>query len=286
MPNRQGLDFPPSAINNTNSPSDIYFPPLDAVAALVARAAECDQDNEGESSWNMDVHREVLSWVFRRKIARLVDFRYWYVFAPFWTFPDTFSLPRLADIGPNGSTGAQILSEFRPKLTPSKMIDFALYIHPPQSDQVDEITARCRLRPGLSINHTDWGNLVQHPIALSIETKGPTEDALKATLQMGTWQAAQWRSLWWGRGGKPLGGLEFLPGIIITAHKWDFVASTWVKNKDSEWGGKSALYTSLPLGRTDSPEDVYKLVAALAHLKGWIEDVYWPAFRGSILTYE
>lgn len=37
----------------------------------------------------------------------------------------------------------------------------------------------------------------------------------------------------------------------------------------------------MTLGRTDSSEGVYKIVAALVHLKGWIENTYWPAFQAN-----
>lgn len=46
-------------------------------------AAICLDEGEGESSWNLDVHAPLLSWVFRQKRSRLVDYRYWYVSGPF-----------------------------------------------------------------------------------------------------------------------------------------------------------------------------------------------------------
>ncbi|TLS20442.1 uncharacterized protein PpBr36_11277 [Pyricularia pennisetigena] len=56
-----------------------------------------------------------------------------------------------------------------------------------------------RRTPGTSINHTDFGPLNKWPIALSVETKRPGESGEKAELQVGVWQAAQWRLLEWQR---------------------------------------------------------------------------------------
>lgn len=58
-------------------------PALNFVKRILNRAAECEIDGEGESSWNMDVHAPVLAWVCRpENVSGLVDFRYWYAFLP------------------------------------------------------------------------------------------------------------------------------------------------------------------------------------------------------------
>ncbi|EHA58138.1 hypothetical protein MGG_16483 [Pyricularia oryzae 70-15] len=56
-----------------------------------------------------------------------------------------------------------------------------------------------RRTPGTSINYTDFGPLNKWPIAISVETKRPGESGEKAELQVGVWQAAQWRLLEWQR---------------------------------------------------------------------------------------
>lgn len=49
---------------------------------LLQRAAEVELDDEGESSWNMDVHGPVLQWVLRdRPASGPVEYRYWCVLA-------------------------------------------------------------------------------------------------------------------------------------------------------------------------------------------------------------
>lgn len=56
------------------------IPSIDLVHDIQERAAECDEYREGESSWNMDVHRCLLDFAFRTPgTSTLVDFRYWFV---------------------------------------------------------------------------------------------------------------------------------------------------------------------------------------------------------------
>jgi hypothetical protein len=129
-------------------------------------------------------------------------------------------------------------------------------------------------RPGLSINHTSWGNFSKNPIALSVETKRES-DWDRAILQIGTWHSAQWRSLQW-KTHADIGKIECLPGIIVERHSWYFVAST-LEN------GRSKLYHKVRIGETDSRFGIYKLVIALQILGQWIEQVYWAAFKAIVL---
>ncbi|RSL40612.1 hypothetical protein CEP54_016069 [Fusarium duplospermum] len=133
---------------------------------------------------------------------------------------------------------AQILPAYKPRDAPSKMVDFCLFIRPEcGSPEEQAIKAICHTRSGQSINHTDLGNFCKHPIALSIETKRPGEQGDNAMLQMGTWHSAQWRSLRRRR------TIEFLPGLIVQGHAWQFVASILDES------GKSLLLETVPLGR-------------------------------------
>jgi hypothetical protein len=153
------------------------------------------------------------------------------------------------------------------------MVDFCLFIRPEcGSPEEQAIKAICHTRSGQSINHTDLGNFCKHPIALSIETKRPGEQGDNAMLQMGTWHSAQWRSLRRHR------TIEFLPGLIVQGHAWQFVASILDES------GKSLLLETVPLGRTDTEIGVYSLVVALLRLSRWIVEEYWPAFVEDMLV--
>ncbi|KAJ6439190.1 hypothetical protein O9K51_08602 [Purpureocillium lavendulum] len=192
------------------------LPPINWVQALMKRADECELNRECESSWNGEIHAAILEQAFR--INRFVsngpvDFRY--------------------------AQAAQIVHAYKPREAPSKMVDFCVFYRPgkgsAEEQAIDDI---CQTRPAQSINHTDLGDFCKRPIALSIETKRPNVDRDNATLQIGTWQSAQWRSLRHNRG-RPLESIEFLPGIIVQGHDWQFVASVLDGN------GKSVLLKGL-----------------------------------------
>jgi hypothetical protein len=88
----------------------------------------------------------------------------------------------------------------------------SLYRTSKASIEQQRIDAMITTRPGISINHTDWGDLCKNPIVLSIETKRQVSWE-KALLQIGTWHSAQWRAL---RGN--IQTIEFLAGIIVQDH--------------------------------------------------------------------
>lgn len=227
-------------------------PSPEFVHALLERAAECLINHEGESSWNLEIHHPLLAWVFRPTDRRrgLLDYRY--------------------------CTSAQVISHYKPKNAPSKMVDFCIMARPDaDSPEQHAIQALCRKRPGLTINHTDWGDLCKNPIAISVETKRQGEHWDKAVLQMGTWHSSQWRSLSWGRRQTP-SSLEFLPGIIIQGHDWLFVATTMEPNG-------AVLYSSVRIGDTETEFGIYKLLVALQCLEQWVENTYWPLFKSDIL---
>lgn len=169
------------------------------------------------------------------------------------------------------SATAQISRAYRPKGTPSKMVDFCICIKPSPS-VASRIDAMCRTLPGASINHTDYPAVGGWPIAISMETKPPHGGWTAATLQIGVWQAAHIRCLRQLRSCP-----EFLPGIVVQGHVWSFVASV-----PGSGGGKGAeLYTSIPMGNTETPLGIYSIVASLRCLVWWIEHTYWPAFESS-----
>ncbi|OBS16739.1 hypothetical protein FPOA_12679 [Fusarium poae] len=242
-------DFPSFAFYDPATRSSQWrIPPSSLVRQLVTRAAECQRYNEGESSWNNDIHDGILRWVFRETDdVAMFDYRY--------------------------CTGAQLIHEYRPIGTSSKSVDFCVCIKPPESSiEGQKITKAIGTRPGISISHTEWGNFCRHPIALSIETKRQAEWE-KALLQIATWHSAQWRALQFKT---RVESIEFLAGVVVQGHSWYFVASTLE-------GGVSTLYHRITLGSTENHFDLFKLLIALQCLGSWIKDKYWPAFRADIL---
>ncbi|KAF5017127.1 hypothetical protein F66182_10985, partial [Fusarium sp. NRRL 66182] len=186
-------------------------------------ARRCFKENLSESSWNNDVHSQVLEWVMRDSPGsdEILDYRC--------------------------CLTAQIIPSYRPADAPSKMVDFCICIQPDASSpQHDTIQSLCVNRPAMSINHTDWGDLTKYPIAISIETKGPEQSYDTALLQVATWHSSQWRSLRWGRHDCSIEKIEFLPGIIVIKHDWYFVATSLDKH------GKARTFERIPLGSSES----------------------------------
>ncbi|GKU09970.1 unnamed protein product [Fusarium langsethiae] len=216
------------------------------IKKVVQSATKCELEHHSEASWNMEVHRSVLKFAFRKSSNDFqTDYKY--------------------------CTTATIIAEYRPWGTSSKCIDFCTCIEPPRGSPVQEsIDKAIKTRPSLSINHTDWGDLCKNPIALSIETKRQVSWE-KALLQIGTWHAAQWRSL-----PEDVKKIEFLAGIIVQDHHWYFVASTLQD-------GKSRTYHRLQIGSTYNAFDLFKLLRSLQCLDKWVGEKYWPAFQHDIL---
>ncbi|RSM06701.1 hypothetical protein CEP52_005549 [Fusarium oligoseptatum] len=230
------------------------LPGVRTVRKIHRLARRCFKENLAESSWNNDVHSQVLEWVMRDSPSsddELLDYRC--------------------------CLTAQIIKAYRPEHAPSKMVDFCICVQPGTNSPYHEaIQTLCLNRPGLSINHTDWGDLTKYPISISIETKGPEQSYDTALLQVATWHSSQWRSLCWGRH-DPIHAIEFLPGIIIIKHDWYFVAT------DLDRFGKARTFERIPLGSTESILGIYKLSMALLTLCQWVRDQYWPAFQADIL---
>ncbi|KAM4067210.1 hypothetical protein HRG_001194 [Hirsutella rhossiliensis] len=167
-----------------------------------------------------------------------------------------------------------IVTHFQSHGAPGKMVDFCLVVRPNAHEQ-DVINSLCKSRPSLTINHTNWGKISKHPIALSIETKRQGEQLDEAFLQIGTWHSSQWRRLRYR--GCAAGTIDFLPGIITHGHDWLFVATTLGEDLEA------TTYSSLRIGDTSSALGTYKLLAALQRLTTWCEATHWPAYRADVL---
>ncbi|KAJ0160333.1 hypothetical protein CTA2_8148 [Colletotrichum tanaceti] len=231
-------------------PDGIRYPSRDTVAWLFDQAEECEINSHGEPSWNTELHLPMMEWALRPDRRRgLVDYTY--------------------------CTGAQVAKSYKPRRSPSNMIDFCMVIRPPdESPEAHRIDAVRYRRPDVTINHTDHGILCKSPIAVSFETKRPGADIEKATVQMGTWHAAQWRGIFRDLTRPP--ALEFLPGVVISGHTWTFVASTFEN-------GKCVYYSGAELGKTSDEIGIIKVLIALQHLASWAQNTYWPAFKFDLL---
>lgn len=141
----------------------------------------------------------------------------------------------------NASQSAFLIREYLPSTATSKFVDFCVHLNPEgeadATEADDHVEAIRQLQldlPMRSINHTSYLPVAGRPISLSIETKRASKDSDEATLQIGTWQLAQWRMLrhLLGMAGgedyaqAALEELGILPAIIVQGHKWSFAATT------------------------------------------------------------
>uniref|UniRef100_A0A0B7KKZ3 PD-(D/E)XK nuclease-like domain-containing protein n=1 Tax=Bionectria ochroleuca TaxID=29856 RepID=A0A0B7KKZ3_BIOOC len=256
------FDIPWFAFHNAQRPESLpnfTYPPITFIQDVYGRATKCREQRHRESSWNIEVHARVLEWVLRDSGHNgPLDYRY--------------------------CTTANVLHQYRPRDAPSKMVDFCLALEMKEADE-EVVNRLCKQtdRPGYSINHTDWGDLCKHPIAISIETKCPGDSYDEALLQVATWHAAQLRSLAWAAGERrprntlspSAHGIDYLPALIVTGNEWSFVATVPGNETDS----RPTVFQSQIIGSTSSILGIYTLLAALQRLRSWAEEEYWPVFK-------
>ncbi|KAH6972073.1 hypothetical protein BKA56DRAFT_677051 [Ilyonectria sp. MPI-CAGE-AT-0026] len=234
------------------------------VAEIVDYARECFEKSHSEIVWNFEVHYRLLEKVFR-----------------------VGERPHLVDV--ISCHSATITKEYLPTAAGSKLVDFCIYINPGADiesgeDYADQANKLRRSLPMLCMNHTSYLGLKAEPISISVETKRSGDDEDDATLQIGTWQAAQWNYLKYllvRAGGEvhaetALDELGILPAIITQGHQWSFAATT-------REGSKTILWAKFPFGDTTSLAAVYTIATVVQYLRHWTATVYWEWFKRNIL---
>ncbi|KAH7208501.1 uncharacterized protein BKA55DRAFT_600089 [Fusarium redolens] len=237
---------------------------------------ECTNSKHEEAGWNDEVHFRLLQAILRE---------------PGEKKGGLFNITTCNTARPHRI--------FLPKSSGSKMVDFCVYADSTQQDVVSVKTyeAFCNTNPTKSVNHTDFLRLQMHPIVLSIETKAENQSLDKATLQVGTWHAAQWEflrsSLLYVKrasaakrsveqevkeADEALSRLPFIPAVIVQGHRWLFVLST----RQDE---KTLLWKEYQFGSTSSVVETYQAVAGLRELISWAEKIYLPWFQKEILAF-
>ncbi|KAL5903048.1 hypothetical protein ACKVV7_011356 [Pyricularia oryzae] len=160
--------------------------PAARISDVLLAGMRCQERKQDENGWNQSVHFPLLR----------------------------LALPADGFVDFEPCTTAGITPEILPRsLSSGKKVDYCVVINGASVfDQPVMETANAtgawktpaqiievlrRMTPGTSINHTDFGALSKWPIAISVETKRPGESGEKAELQVGVWQAAQWKLLEW-----------------------------------------------------------------------------------------
>lgn len=244
----------------------------------------------------------------------------------------------------HNSTTARPDSRWLSEGTKAKMVDFCLSAdlgnqHRPNVKVAQKLF--CESLGGLSVNHTSFQPLQLRPIMLSIETKKPGTDPEKAQLQMTIWHSAQWaflreavsvaRRLRRGSREEELGDgearmaetgeeedaavrqilsrLPFLPGLLISGHRWSLVMSTWEDYSSSQQvdGGNDGstrsnsqsqasnlrgadadhrvhFWKECQFGSTQTILETFEVVAGVREIAGWIVAWYLPWFKQHVLN--
>ncbi|GJC97746.1 hypothetical protein ColKHC_06572 [Colletotrichum higginsianum] len=230
-------------------------PTVDDVLRIFEDASMCYNKALDEPSWNQAVHSPVLSMATK----------------PIWRL-------RPGDVVAHvPCTTASIMPVYaEPR---GRKVDYCMCIQPdPLSAAAIRAIRDQDVWTNLSINHTEFNALQDMPIAVSIETKPQSGDEADAQGQLAVWQAAQWRLLerLVGRNEPKMPLPDFLPGIVVIGHAWHFVAST---KQDAD----VTLWTGQTIGSTDHVIGIYQIACALQYLARWVEETYWPWYKGAVL---
>ncbi|WQF90321.1 Putative PD-(D/E)XK nuclease [Colletotrichum destructivum] len=230
-------------------------PTVDDVLRIFEDASMCYNKALDEPSWNQAVHSPVLSMATK----------------PIWRLrPGDV----VAHVPCTTATIMPVYAEPR-----GRKVDYCMCIQPdPLSAAAIRAIRDQDVWTNLSINHTEFNALQDMPIAVSIETKPQSGDEADAQGQLAVWQAAQWRLLerLVGRNEPKMPLPDFLPGIVVIGHAWHFVAST---KQDAD----VTLWTGQTIGSTDHVIGIYQIACALQYLARWVEETYWPWYKGAVL---
>ncbi|KPA35782.1 hypothetical protein FLAG1_11498 [Fusarium langsethiae] len=156
-------------------------PTVEFVLDILDAAANCNSQQQHEDAWNKFVHTPILKFAFHQKGQRI----------------------NKQLINCSSCINAAIIPEYQVQTAgTSKKVDFCIHVNPmndpdlTSSSSVPIAIRRLMLQlPGNMFNFTNFVPLQDQPIALSIETKRPTEGFDVAKLQLGVWQAAHWTFL-------------------------------------------------------------------------------------------
>ncbi|EXL64787.1 hypothetical protein FOPG_18962 [Fusarium oxysporum f. sp. conglutinans race 2 54008] len=156
-------------------------PTVEFIMDILDAAANCNSQQQHEDAWNKFVHTPILKFAFHQKGQRISK----------------------QLINCSSCINAAIIPEYQVR-TPgtSKKVDFCIHVNPiNDTNSASSSLAAMAIRrlmlqlPGNVFNFTNFLPLQDQPIALSIETKRPTEGFDVAKLQLGVWQAAHWTFL-------------------------------------------------------------------------------------------
>lgn len=274
-------------------------PPLARAMALVELAVKLESSQSHETTWNEDVHREVIKLALESSVhseslvmtnvyvalARLI-------FSPCRT--DDFA-SKSTRIDPKSLALAAL---------PRRVVDYTISLKPDQ--QMERAFARLKPLGGTiakSWNHVTSPDCCEHPFAISIETKAPNKSWTDGKPQLGIWAAAFVRRLGLlakaqsdtqPEDSKQHLAIPDFPLLVVQGHDWHLLlVSSGANTKRSSTGqgslpepnsinfapGSLTIFSKYDIGSTRSCFELYKLLAVLHLLFDWAETTWRPWFH-------
>lgn len=239
--NDDGLFFPLEDDQNDGSEQDFALRHRHAILRDVCDQSRfCESRIEHEAGWNELVHSRLLS----------------------------DALGGLASVHFRNITACRVRPAFRdpdPAVGETK-VDYGIFLNSPA---VDTESLRSELGT-VPVTHFGLSDNAPTPLAISIETKSAAADKLMGSTQLATWVRAHFRHLEIAHNtlqvkraaiGNPL-ALPALPLVFALGSEW-FVQVACRRE------GKTFIYHSVAIGKSDTLHGCYKISAAIRRLAGW-----------------
>ncbi|KAI3571972.1 hypothetical protein IWW34DRAFT_765410 [Fusarium oxysporum f. sp. albedinis] len=236
---------------------------LEILLEIKTDAQMCRSSNASEAAWNSDVHSPLLKLALK-----------------------PCEKPRLRR---HVMTSTRINSIFIPPMKEgsyydvagSKMVDYAVALHPEVNDPLDLAIHRVLQHSPTSthyFNHTAYDPIRFAPTAVSIETKTGANGLQEARLQLGIWIAS-----WSFRLHQLLDRRQIpddnlddvadasnpqtlipVPVIIVVEHDWKLLFAC-------DRGNRIDIIGDIAIGDTKSIDGLFIIVAVLRRLASWIQ---------------
>ncbi|KAF2135139.1 uncharacterized protein K452DRAFT_239884 [Aplosporella prunicola CBS 121167] len=229
---------------------------LDEAVEIQQESTRCSLDSVAEPDWNESVHCRILRLALKRNKA--VQFRN---ITRAQIQPPTL-IPRLL-------CGLSI---------ESKMVDYALILPSTDTHISTGIEKLLKAQPveHQSINQTRYQSVRFQPIALNIETKASNRTESEALVQLTVWTAAGFQQLQVLTASRRPRFIP-VPLLMVNGSVWWLLWATW------DEADKMTLYSKVQIGDTRELKGIYKLLASMRRLIGWVERVWRPWFTREVL---
>lgn len=280
-----------------------------AVRKIVRASLESENVKRLESGWNFLVHAPVLNLVFESEpLLDEEDEDYdealesqvppvtarWEAIMGATITAEAKPAPQSASVGSASTRSASSDLGSLYNRSDSKKVDFAVLL---QINPREQGLRQAIAEAGFVNQTVSQLNLLDNPIAVSIETKG-SEGSGDAIAQLGIWTAAWHKRMLALRqfrfppipraylppaqpgNAQPPGSLVSpVPRRLVTVLLIKVVAHDWFLYFSCDRGNFIEILGPLKLGSTVSVQDTYVLLTSLGHIRKWVETTFFDGIR-------